>query len=730
DALGVDQVNNDTLLSLLGIIDTDSKSRHPIVWLEGQSGAITEGMLFTASTQVNNEYPDIYYLGTGLAAFVESDFGTVAVQSTGINHQKTFIFSYAVASLIDGTFPDTRANLLRKILDFLLEESPAPPNTAPIAMNDFAEVLEDSSTTVFPLLNDTDADGHDLRLFSLVDAYHGTTVILEGDTAVRYVPEANYFGPDSFLYIASDGKGGIDTAAVVVSVLPVNDTPIAEDDFAEVIEDTPGTISVLSNDSDIDGDSLIVVAVSDGAHGSCVISEGTESITYTPDIHFTGEDIFGYVLSDNHGGLDMATVGIIVLPENDPVIAVGDTVSTMEDMLVVITVLANDIDWDGDSLSITEIGIPHYGVAVLEVDSVVTYRPALNYYGSDEFYYVVTDNHSGLDTAQVFVTIMPVNDPPVARDDTLAINEDEPGRLPVLVNDREFDGERIRLIGDTWTAGHGEIEVSISDSTSAEGIALIYSPRSDYFGSDSFYYVITDDVLMDTGEVRIVIHPVNDAPGRFSVLEPLGDSTCVILNPDNLSDSLVFLWERAPDVDGDSVYYRFKTNSDTILHILDLDYIPTTRAVVQYGILAAHISTLEIHDPVSGRWTIIATDGTDTTAAENGPLWLILDVGLLGVFPGSDVPKEFALHQNYPNPFNTSTAFQFDLPEISEVELIIYNLRGEELVRLVNDQLPAGKHQTIWNGKLKDGREAPSGLYIYLIKIPNKVACRKMVLLR
>jgi hypothetical protein len=730
DVLGVDQVTNDTLLALLGITSAESKSIHPISWLEGQPGAITEGMLFTSSTQANNQYPDIYYPGTGIAAFVESGFGTVAVQSTGIHHHKTFIFSYALASLVDGSIPDTRTNLLRRILDFLLEEFPTPPNTVPIAMNDFAEVLEDSSTTVFPLLNDTDADGHALRLFSLVDSYHGLTAILEGDTTIRYIPEANYFGPDNFLYIVSDGQGGIDTALVLVSILPVNDSPSGANDFAEVIEDTPSSISVLSNDFDIDGDSLVIAAVSDGNHGSCVITAGAESIIYTPDIHFTGEDILGYVLSDNHGGLDMATVEILVLPENDPVMAVSDTVSTMEDMLVVISVLANDIDWDGDSLSIVEIGNPHYGVAILEVDRVVTYRPALNYYGSDEFHYVVTDNHSGIDTAQVLVTIMPVNDPPVARDDTLTINEDEPGSLAVLVNDREFDGERIQLVGDTWTAEHGEIEVNISDSTSTEGIALIYSPHSDYFGSDLFYYVITDGVLMDTGEVRIAIRPVNDAPGRFNLLEPLGDTTNVVINPDNLSDSLVFLWERAPDVEGDSVYYLLKTANDTMSYILDLDPTATTRAVFRYEKLVSQISMMKIHTPIVGRWTIIATDGIDSTAAENGPLWLILDVSPLGVFTSSDVPKKFALYQNYPNPFNASTSLPFDLPEISEVELIIYNLRGEEVVLLVNDQLPAGMYQTNWNGKLRDGREAPSGLYIYIIKTRDKVACRKMVLLR
>jgi hypothetical protein len=730
DALGVDQVNNETLLSLFGIEEAQDKTFHLIDRLEGQSGAITEGILFASSTQENNEYPDIYYPSTGLVALVESDTNTVAIQNAGILDQKTFTFSYALASLVDGTYPDTRANLLRKILDFLLEKSPTPPNSPPAAETDFAEVLEDSSTIIFPLVNDADADGHVLRLFSLVDSYHGLTTILGDDTTIKYVPEAHYFGPDSFLYIVSDGQGGIDTALVLVSILPVNDAPSGENDFAEVIEDIPCSISVLSNDSDIDGDSLVVAAVSDGSHGSCAINDGDKSITYTPDIHYAGEDIFGYVVSDSHGGLDLATVDIIVLPENDPVIAVSDTVSTMEDIPVTISVLANDIDWDSDSLKIIEVGIPSYGVTILEDHGVVTYKPALNYFGRDEFDYLVTDNRAGIDTAQVIVTIIPVNDPPVARDDTLVINEDAAGSLAVLVNDREFDGERIRLVGDTWTAEHGEIDVNISDSTSPEGIALIYSPRSDYFGSDSFSYVITDGVLKDTGEAKIAIRPVNDAPGRFSLLGPLGDTANVIINPDNLSDSLVFLWEQAPDVEGDSVYYLFKTTSDTILHILDLDNIPTTWAAFRYEILASQISMMKIHYPVVGRWTIIATDGMDTTAADNGPLWLILDASPLGVFTSSDVPKEFALHQNYPNPFNTSTALPFDLPKISEVELIIYNLRGEEVVLLVDEQLPAGMYQTNWNGKLKDGREAPSGLYIYIIKIPDKMACRKMVLLR
>ena len=730
DAMGVDQAANDTLQFLLGIDTTESTSRHPISWLEGQQGTICEGMLFPASTQENNEYPDVYFPGSGLTALVEGDLGSVAIQNAGNHHQRTFVFSYALAKLVDGTSPNTRSNLLRRILDFLLYEPPPPPNSPPKAVDDLAEVYEDSSTTVFPLLNDTDVDGNALRLFSLIDSYHGITMIMEEDTAIGYTPEADYFGPDSFLYVVSDGQGGVDTALVNITVLPVNDMPSAEDDYCEVVEDIPSVIHVLSNDTDIDGDSLAVAVVTQGSHGTCAVNNGARSITYTPDIHFTGQDMFGYVLSDSHGGLDIGTVYIIVLPENDPVIAFADTVSTKEDIPITISVLANDIDWDGDSLRIVQIGVPQHGIAVLETEWTVIYKPAQNYFGSDVFDYVVADIHSALDTAQVFVTITPVNDPPIAIDDTLAVNEDEAGNLAVLVNDREYDGDEIRLATDTWICQHGDIEVSISDSTSPEGIALIYSPGPDFFGTDSFDYVITDGVLLDTGKAFIIIHPVNDAPGSFNLLKPLGDTTSVVITPSNMSDSLVFLWEQAPDVDGDSVYYLFHAGNDTLLHILNLDYIPTTHAVYQYEMLVSRISMFEAPGPICGEWFIVATDGMDTTAAANGPFWLIVDARLLGNVPNNNIPREFALYQNYPNPFNPSTLISFDLPKPSPVRLIIYNLLGEEVADLADEHLPAGRYQVAWNGRLKDGHDAPSGLYIYTLITPDRITYRKMVLLR
>lgn len=119
DALGYDQRLNSTLLGLFGLSSTIDGGTNTINSLQGQSGALTNGMLFTASTQVNNTWIDRYTPGSGTLSFVESPYGNVAVQNSGSTYgQKTFCFSYALAELTDAAAPSTRDDLLAGILDF------------------------------------------------------------------------------------------------------------------------------------------------------------------------------------------------------------------------------------------------------------------------------------------------------------------------------------------------------------------------------------------------------------------------------------------------------------------------------------------------------------------------------------------------------------------------------------------------------------------------------------
>ncbi len=94
------------------------------------------------------------------------------------------------------------------------------------------------------------------------------------------------------------------------------------------------------------------------------------------------------------------------------------------------------------------------------------------------------------------------------------------------------------------------------------------------------------------------------------------------------------------------------------------------------------------------------------------------------------IPSFTQLHQNYPNPFNPTTTISYQLPEESEVELTIYNLKGQKVKQLVNDQLPDGQHSIVWNGKDDNGKSVSSSIYFYKLKTDNHEETKKMILMK
>ncbi len=94
------------------------------------------------------------------------------------------------------------------------------------------------------------------------------------------------------------------------------------------------------------------------------------------------------------------------------------------------------------------------------------------------------------------------------------------------------------------------------------------------------------------------------------------------------------------------------------------------------------------------------------------------------------LPSAYALHQNYPNPFNPSTTLRFDLPAAADIHIVVYDLLGREVVRLVEQRLEAGYHQLVWNGRDRSGREVPTGMYIVLMATPEYRKSIKLVLLK
>lgn len=200
------------------------------------------------------------------------------------------------------------------------------------------------------------------------------------------------------------GHGIIDAAAAVAAVSSINAAPVAVDDVVATEEDASITFNVLANDQDADADTLVVQSLTSPSHGELVLSAASE-ITYVPDANFHGSDSFSYTISDGQGGADTAVVSITVAAVNDAPIAIDDTASTTDGDPVTVVALANDLDVDGNTFSITSFTSPAHGTVTANVDGTFAYVPDAGYTGSDSFSYTIADTAGATDTAVVSVVI-------------------------------------------------------------------------------------------------------------------------------------------------------------------------------------------------------------------------------------------------------------------------------------------------------------------------------------
>lgn len=282
-----------------------------------------------------------------------------------------------------------------------------------------------------------------------------------------------------------------------------NSPPVAVNDTATVDEDSFVAISVLQNDSDPDNDTLSIQSFTSPSNGSVSASNGI--LTYTPNANFNGIDSFNYTINDGNGNTDTATVSLTIDAVNDNPVAVDDTSVTNEDNAVVINLLSNDTDVDGDALTIDSVSQPANGNVVSNGDGTVTYTPASGFFGVDSFSYTVTDG-SLTDSANVSVTVNEVvdDDPPVASDDNANVNEDSQVNVPVLANDDDPNGDTLSI--DSFGQPSNGTVTQNND-------VLIYTPDADFNGSDSFNYTINDgNGNTDTATVFVTINALNDNP--------------------------------------------------------------------------------------------------------------------------------------------------------------------------------------------------------------------------
>jgi subtilisin family serine protease len=371
-----------------------------------------------------------------------------------------------------------------------------PSPDAPVAVDDVLVALSGASANVAVLANDSDPDGDTVSVTSITQPAHGTTTP-ELDGSVTYQPSGTYNGPDGFDYSISDGNGGTATAHVAVSVVLVNQPPVAVDDAASVNEDASVVVSVLANDSDPDGGAITVTSVGSAAHGSTTLNpDGT--VTYVPTANSNGSDAFGYTVRDSVGFTDSGMVSVTVLPVNDDPTAVPDSVSINEDAATTIDVVANDSDIDGDALDAVSVGGAPLGVASVNPDGTILYTPPAQYYGLDEFTYTVSDGNGGSATSNVSVSIAAVNDTPTADLKSVTTSYQTSIKIAMTGADVETCDLTFQIVTPPAHGSLGAISNSLCVTLLppySDKATVRYTPASGWFGTDSFTYRVRDGVL-------------------------------------------------------------------------------------------------------------------------------------------------------------------------------------------------------------------------------------------
>ncbi|MCA0186229.1 MAG: tandem-95 repeat protein [Proteobacteria bacterium] len=238
-------------------------------------------------------------------------------------------------------------------------------------------------------------------------------------------------------------------------------------------------------------------------------------------------EVFSYTITDKDGDTATTSLTITINGQNDPPVAVDDGVfTTPEDTpLRGIRVLTNDSDPENDPLTVTAATIPPaQGTVSINPDGTLDFIPAPNFNGTAVITYTISDGHGGTDTATVTIQITPVDDLPIAVDDTLEAREDTPLTGTLTGNDTP-SGDGGNIWAKASNPAHGSVVVNPDGS-------FVYTPDPDYHGPDSFTYTITDaDGDVSTATVTLIVKPVNDPPTGTDKTVTLKDGQRLPLSP-------------------------------------------------------------------------------------------------------------------------------------------------------------------------------------------------------
>jgi len=583
---------------------------------------------------------------------------------------------------LDDNVADSRSS--RDIVEQTIQVTVNPVNDPPtIVLPDYFTFAEDSTLIgdFAPYVNDIDGD--DLTLS--VTGNTEITIDIAG-TIVTFGATVNWNGTETLIFTVDDNQTRATASdSVDVIVTPVNDPPtIILPDVFTFAEDSTLVEDFAVYIDDIDPDELTLSVT--GNTEITVDIAGT-IVTFGATENWNGTELLTFTVDDNQTRATASdSVDVIVIPINDPpTIILPDDFTFAEDSTLVedFSVYIDDIDPDVLTLSVTgntEITVDIAGI-------IVTFGATENWNGTETLIFTVDDNQTratASDSVDVIVT--PVNDPPtIVLPDDFTFVEDSTlvEDFAVYIDDVDPDVLTLSVTGNT------EITVDIA------GTVVTFGASENWNGTENLTFTVDDNQTRATASdsVDVIVTPVNDPPLLIGFIPEELEFTVY-------QDSIVTFNVEVEDIDSELNYAWFVNT-----------YIQTEISdtfIYQFS----ELGEFEIKSEVSDEEYQIDTIWDVTVEEQVGSEILI--------------PAVTELRGNYPNPFNPETTISFGLKSYSDVLLQIYNIKGQLVETLINENKHAGYHNIDWNAK-----DMSSGIYLYKFNVNGKTeAVKKCLLLK
>ncbi len=589
-------------------------------------------------------------------------------------------------------------------------------NYVPLANDDTAETLENIPVDINVLANDTGLDDGFGQLLIFTQPINGTVVINTNRT-ITYTPFNMFIGDDSFVYWIEDIDGDYDTATVIVTVREESDyIPVANADARGTEYETAVIVDVLTNDTGLEDDGIIVSIESASSNGLAEVNTDN-TITFTPATGYSGITSFEYRVTDGDGDYSVATVTITVKEDgvtNYVPVANDDKVFTNINTDVTIEVLGNDSGLEDGGILLTIYSDASNGSVIINTDNTVTYSPESWFEGTDNFTYKLTDIDGDYDIADVEVIVMSGTLPGIT--------------VSAISGNTAEDGTIANFTVVLGTQPAADVNIDLNSDNSSEGI--ISDTRLTFTTSNwdtpQTITITGQDDDVDDGDISYRILTDN-ALSADPIYNGLSISNVDVINiDDDDAGIIVITGTNETSEDGTSTSFKLVLNSEPLADVLIelasddisegyLEIIDVLFTSENWADTVLVIVNGEDDDEVDGNinYQIVLSPAVSTDLKYDG--LELDDISLVNI---DDDSKELIIPEAFsPGDDGFNDYFHIvNLEHYDKASIRIYNRWGSLVYSKDN-------YKNDWDGRASKGgavgSKLPTGTYYYVLEISD-----------